>query len=457
MPLYAVVDVETTGGSYQKARLTEVAIYLFDGKEIIKEFSSLINPEQPIPYMITRLTGITDAMVADAPKFYEVAREIVELTEGAIFVGHNAAFDYNFIRHEFKNLGYNFKRPTICTVKMSRKILPGYSSYSLGNLCNSLGISIFNRHRAAGDALATTYLLKLLIDTDAKMINDQVQEIPLIIKDVPEDTGVYYLHDERGHIIYVGKSINMYERILQHFRNQDTSKALEMKNRIASVSYEVTGNELLALLLESIEIKNHKPPYNRAQRRTRYGYSVFTYTNEDGYICFEPGHQTNGHQALASFTSLNNAQNFLYGLIEKHALCQKLCGLYETSSACFHHSIKQCNGACIGLEAPDSYNQRAKRALSDIGFRDPDFYILDKGRTSDEYSVVKVAGGRYCGFGYVDAYLFDYESLDACIRKYEDNRDTRHIIKSYMRKHPGLKVVRCSPKTANYDSEMSIY
>lgn len=448
MPLYAVVDVETTGGSYQNARLTEIAVYLFDGREIVKEFTTLINPEQPIPYMITRLTGITDEMVADAPKFYQIAKQIVEITEGAIFVGHNVSFDYNFIRHEFRSLGYNFKRQTICTVKMSRKILPGYSSYSLGKLCNSLGIEIYNRHRAAGDALATTYLLKLLLETDEDMMCNQVREIPAIIKDVPEDTGVYYLHDENGNIIYVGKSNNMYERIMQHFRNHETSKALEMSNRIASVSFEVTGSELLALLLESNEIKKHRPPYNRAQRRTRYGYSVFTYVDENGYICLSPGHEVNGHVPVASFPSLTNAQNFLYSLMDKYQLCQKLCGLYETRSACFHYTIKQCNGACIGHESPESYNKRAQRALHSIGYDDQDFYIIEKGRTNEEYSVVKIAGGRYTGFGYVDASCFDPESLDGCIRQFEDNRDTRHIIKSYMKKHPRLKVFK--PKA--YDS-----
>lgn len=448
MPLYAVIDVETTGGSYQNARLTEIAVYLFDGKEIVKEFTTLINPEQPIPYMITRLTGITDEMVVNAPKFYQIAKQIVEITEGAIFVGHNVSFDYNFIRHEFKSLGYNYKRPTICTVKMSRKILPGYSSYSLGKLCNSLGIEIHNRHRAAGDALATTYLLKLLLETDEEMMCNQVREIPAIIKDVPEETGVYYLHDENGNIIYVGKSNNMYERIMQHFRNHETSKALEMSNRIASVSFEVTGSELLALLLESNEIKKHRPPFNRAQRRTRYSYSVFTFVNEDGYICFCPGHEVNGYQPLVSFASLTNAQNFLYNLMDKYQLCQKLCGLYETRSACFHYTIKQCNGACIGNESPESYNRRAQKALHSMGYDDQDFYIIEQGRNEEEYSVVKVAGGRYSGFGYIDATCVDADSLDGCIRQYEDNRDTRHIIKSYMRKHPRLKVLR--PKS--YDT-----
>lgn len=442
MPLYAVVDVETTGGSYLKARLTDIAVYLFDGEKIIDEFTTLINPEQPIPYMITKLTGITDEMVVDAPKFYEVARRIVEITESAIFVGHNVSFDYNFIRHEFKSLGFNFKRPTLCTVKMSRKIIPGHLSYSLGNLCNSIGIEIVNRHRAAGDALATTWLLKRLLEVDADQITSQIQEVPQIIKDVPEETGVYYLHDDCGNIIYVGKSNNMYERIQQHFRNQDSSKALEMKNRVASVSYEVTGSELLALLLESDEIKKLKPPYNRAQRRTVYAYSIFSYKNEEGYICFHAGPVLNGNSPLASFPSHQTAEKFLYTLVEKYELCQKLCGLYTTSCACFHFTIRQCKGACIGAESPDSYNHRAQSALKAMGFRDTDFYIIERGRTHDEYSVVKIEAGRYTGFGYVDACSVDPESLDGCIRKFEDNRDTKHIIKSYMRKHPGLKIVK---------------
>lgn len=443
MPLFAVVDVETTGGSYQNARLTEIAIYLFDGNRIVKEFTSLINPEQPIPYMITRLTGITDAMVENAPKFYEIARQIVEITEDAIFVGHNVSFDYNFIRHEFKSLGYNFKKSTLCTVKMSRKIFPGFSSYSLGKLCNSLGIEITDRHRATGDALATTHLLKRLLEADQEYIGNQLQEIPEILKNVPEETGVYYLHDEMGNIIYVGKSNNMYERIMQHFRNQETSKALEMRNHIASVSYEVTGSELLALLLESHEIKRLKPPYNRAQRRTRYSYSVFTYVNNDGYICFYPGHELNGDTPIASFPSLTNAQNFLYMLIDKFSLCQKLCGLYETNTGCFYYTIKQCQGACLNLETPESYNRRAEKALSDIGFKEKDFFLVENGRRDDEYAIVKIAGGRYIGFGFIESSFFDPENIENCIKQYDDNRDTRHIIKSYIRKHPKVKILKC--------------
>jgi len=169
--MYAVVDIETSGGRAQIDRITEIAIYIHDGEKIVEEFSTLINPETFIPPFITRLTGINNDMVATAPKFYEVAKKIVLMTEGRLFVAHNAPFDYRFIQEEFKRLGYNYQRQTMCTVRMSRKIIPGMGSYSLGNLCQTLGITINNRHRAAGDALATTKLLELLLlKTENKLI-----------------------------------------------------------------------------------------------------------------------------------------------------------------------------------------------------------------------------------------------------------------------------------------------
>ena len=169
--MYAVVDIETSGGRAQIDRITEIAIYIHDGEKIVEEFSTLINPETFIPPFITRLTGINNDMVATAPKFYEVAKKIVLMTEGRLFVAHNAPFDYRFIQEEFKRLGYNYQRQTMCTVRMSRKIIPGMGSYSLGNLCQTLGITINNRNRAAGDALATTKLLELLLlKTENKLI-----------------------------------------------------------------------------------------------------------------------------------------------------------------------------------------------------------------------------------------------------------------------------------------------
>lgn len=443
--MYAVIDVETTGGSFVSERLTEIAIYLHDGTRIVDEFSTLINPEQPIPYMITRLTGITNEMVAGAPRFFEVARKIVEMTEGATFVGHNAAFDYNFIRHEFKRLGYNYRKPTICTVKMSRKLLPGKQSYSLGKLCQELGIKIENRHRAAGDALATTRLLELLLQEDRTAIEKQKGDsVPDMIKDVPEETGVYYLHDEHGKVIYIGKSKNIYERLLQHFRNNDTVKAVEMRSRIASVSYEVTGSELIALLLESAEIKKHKPVFNRTQRRSVFSSGLFSYTDDQGYLRLYIGKNLNGHQPVTSFTTHEHARNYLHNLVSKFELCQKLCGLYDTEGPCFHFGIRQCRGACTGIETPESYNRRAEAAIRLSGFNHPDFFIVEKGRSKEEAAVVKIAGGRYIGFGFTDNAGLGVDGLHECISHYDDNRDTRQIIRIYLKKNPRTKILRIS-------------
>lgn len=161
--MFAVVDIETTGGNNKSGKITEIAIYVFNGNEITDSFVSLINPECEIPYFITNITGITNEMVANAPKFYEVARKIVEMTANHIFVAHNVSFDYHFIRKEFKDLGFDFNRKTLCTVKLSRQFIPNHRSYSLGNICSELGIEINGRHRAAGDALATVKLLQLIL------------------------------------------------------------------------------------------------------------------------------------------------------------------------------------------------------------------------------------------------------------------------------------------------------
>ncbi len=161
--MYAIIDIETTGGSAKSSKITEIAVFVHNGQKITGSFTSLINPEQKIPWYITRLTGISNEMVANAPKFYEVAKKIVELTAGKIFVAHNVSFDYSFVKEEFKQLGYDFQRKTLCTVQMSRKLLPGHKSYSLGKLCGDLNIVLNGRHRAAGDARATVELFELLL------------------------------------------------------------------------------------------------------------------------------------------------------------------------------------------------------------------------------------------------------------------------------------------------------
>ncbi len=206
---YAIIDVETTGGDPKRDRITEIAVILFDGQEQINSFTSLVNPQMAISPYITRMTGIDNDMVKDAPHFYEIAKEVVEITQGAVFVAHNVRFDYSFIQKEFRQLGYTFTRPQLCTVKLSRRVIPGLSSYSLGNLCQELQITNERPHRAWADAEATTHLLKLLLDRDeqtsmSQVVAHEISAVKLppnvdksLIDNLPEETGVYYFIDNQ--------------------------------------------------------------------------------------------------------------------------------------------------------------------------------------------------------------------------------------------------------------------
>ncbi len=235
--MYAIVDIETTGGSARTEKITEIAIYLHDGEKITGEFVSLINPERNIPYFITSLTGITNEMVEDAPRFFEIAKTIVELTEGKTFVAHNARFDYSFIRQEFKELGFNFRRNILDTVALSRKLLPGHNSYSLGHICKDMKIGINGRHRAAGDALATTRLFEILLEKDKEvngfrsnlLRNTKISKLnPKLdiskIEKIPDEPGIYYFYNENGDLIYIGKSCDLQQRVATHLSNNTTTQ-----------------------------------------------------------------------------------------------------------------------------------------------------------------------------------------------------------------------------------------
>ena len=452
--MYAIVDIETTGGSARLERITEIAVYVHDGKRIVDEYSTLVNPERNIPYFITALTGISNEMVEDAPRFFEVAKKIVEITEGNIFVAHNARFDYSFIRQEFSMLGYNFKRPLLDTVSLSRKLLPGHKSYSLGNLCKDLGIEIRGRHRASGDALATVRLMELLLEKDSEQKNGGLVKNrkasklhPALdmqkIADLPEEPGIYYFHNESGDIIYVGKSRNLYQRVNTHLSNNTSSREMEMRSMIADISWERTGSELVALLLESAEIKTRKPLYNRAQRRTGFRWGIYSFTDENGYIRFEYRNVKDDAVPLALFSSKENVRAKLEQVIGEYNLCQKLCGMYETTGQCFHRQVSLCRGACCGEEEPGTYNERALQAIDEFVFRERNFFIIDHGRDSEERSAVKIVNGKYAGYGYfnINDMGFGLTAIHDCIRNASDNRDIQVIIKGYLKNHRVEKII----------------
>jgi len=458
--MYAVVDIETTGGSPRSEKITEIAIFIYDGEKIVDEFVSLINPEKPIPYFISALTGITNEMVADAPRFYEIAKRIVEMTEDKIFVAHNVTFDYKFIRSEFKSLGFDFSRNNLCTLQLTRKLFPGHHSYSLGNICKELDIRIKNRHRAAGDAYATVKLLEILIK---KCRDEGTEDLitvsarptlknlhPLLdlnmLNNLPEEAGVYYFRNERNQIIYIGKSKNIRQRILSHLSNNGSKRAIELKESITCIDFEVTGSELVALLIESSEIKKHSPPFNRAQKKKVMHYGLYSFKDASGYINLTIEQTANriNDTPYTCFQNLTDAKASLSRLAERYWLCQKLCGLYETEDACFHYEIRQCNGACIGKESPGVYNNRVTKAIGTFYYDNRNFLIIDQGRNKAERSVIRIENGKYIGFGYLnieESYL-QIDSLLDCIKIFEDNKDIHQIIKTYLNHNHVEKIIR---------------
>lgn len=442
--MYAIVDIETTGGRPGSDKITEIAIVLFDGEKIIREFSTLIDPERKIPYMITQITGIDDKMVRGAPKFYEVAREIFEMTENQLFIAHNVNFDFGFIKSEFESLGGEFKRKKLCTVQMSRKLLPGKRSYSLGNLCVDLGISNKARHRALGDALATTELFKYLLQLDGmtsdnlltpgflKELNTKVNLD--IIQNLPEETGVYYFFDGNDELIYIGKSLNIKSRVISHLGNNTTLKSKKMQTQVCRIEYEITGSELIALLKESDEIKLKQPIYNRSQRRTYYSYGIVQDVNENRCKVLKVEKLHSKSDPLISFSTKQAAKEYLFRLVEKHELCQQISGLYPAGGPCFHFSIKQCKGACAGEESAEEFNYRVQDAVNELSYVHKDFVILDKGRNKNEKGVILVEKGVYKGFGFLNSEekVEHPAQFEEYINHYDDNRDVRQIIRSYL-------------------------
>ncbi len=420
---------------------------------MVDKFISLVNPEREIQPFVVNLTGINSNMLKTAPKFYEVAKRIVEITEDCIIVAHNSQFDYRILRTEFKRLGFGFKRKTLCTVELSKQLIPNQPSYSLGKLTRALGIPVSDRHRANGDAMATVKLFKMLLSKDlekhiiknnvkteiVKRLNDNHRTI---IDALPPVTGVYYIHDENGDIIYIGKSKNIKHRINQHFTNNST-KSKKIQLLAKSVTYEATGSELVALLKESEEIKRNKPLYNRALRRTIFTHGLYSYTDENGYINLKINKTNIDQKPITTFSNMQSAKSFMFKIVESYELCQKLTGIYPTKSNCFKYTIKSCYGACINEEPHEEYNKRVQQLITKNSYENKNMIIIDKGRDIDEKSVIYIENGVFKGLGFYDLnhQITNIDVLESIITPMENNRDTQHIIQSYLRRNKKIKTI----------------
>ena len=455
--LYAIIDIETTGGAAARERITEIAVVLHDGVNIIETFETLINPERSIPQYITQITGISDVMVVNAPKFYEIAKKLVQITEGAVFVAHNVRFDYGFVQEEFRRLGYTYVRKQLCTVKLSRAAFPGLQSYALGNLIKHFNIKVKDRHRALADALATTDIFEKILSKEENhvkttdLINKGIKQNALPegidlqkLHELPETCGVYYLYDKNAEVVYVGKSINIQKRVFEHFKDK-TPKGDKLQG-IWDISYEETGSELVALLLEDFEIKKLKPSINKAQRKTYFPYAIYSFTDEKGYIRFNAikniATVRKKYTVLQEFEKLNDAKGFLKGVAKRFELCEKLMEVQAADGACFYHQIGQCRGACAGAEPAETYNERATEACEHLNTTfETDFFIIDKGRNDRENAVILIENGHFSGFGYADTEGVTFEDFFESVKNMKPSSNSNRIVRQFLAHNKKIKII----------------
>ena len=454
--MYTIIDIETTGNGIKGNKITEISIFKYDGNQIVDEFTSLVNPQCPIPYFITGLTGIDDHMVQNAPVFHEIADAVQHITEGCIFVAHSVNFDYGVIKEEFRQIGVDFNRKKLCTVRLSRKLIPGLRSYSLGKLCSAIQIPLVDRHRARGDAHATVLLFeKLLEQPEAdtifkKFLNARSQEATLpphlpksVFDRIPQKPGIYYFMNQKGEIIYVGKAINLKKRVLGHFYDK-SRKEIQMCSETANIDFKLSGSELVALLMESAEIKRLFPPYNRAQKRMGKQYAIFAYEDRNGITHLAYNTTKGIPNPLKILHNQTECRAYLEEVCKVFSLCPRYCHLQQTASACSHHEINSCEGICRGEEKIDAYNQKVEEAIAHMKMLSSEIRVIqEKGRNENEHAVILIADGIYKGFGFVDTetQLSNLEDVEAFITPQKHTLETESILTQYFLKQNKSKIL----------------
>ncbi|RZJ70219.1 exonuclease domain-containing protein [Flavobacterium sp.] len=451
--MYAILDIETTGGQFNEEGITEIAIYRYDGHEIVDQFISLVNPEIPIQPFVVKLTGINNAMLQSAPKFFEVAKRIIEITEGCIVVAHNTVFDYRVLRLEFRRLGYDFQAQTLDTVDLAQRLIPDMPSYSLGKLARALGIPVADRHRASGDAMATVKLFKMLLDKDLEktiistFIKTEVEKglapkLLDIVDKLPSRCGIYYIHKEDGKIVYIGKSRNIKKRVNQHFTNP-SAKSKKIQLEVFDVTFEETGSELIALLKESAEVKVNKPKYNRSQTKTNLQWALYQETDKNGYMRLVVEKFDANRKEITAFNTIVEAKTTVHRLTQKYDLCPKFTGIDDSKNGCKAHELKTCDGACVGDVSVEEYNSRVEVFLADYTFTSENMIIFDRGRNVSERSAVLIEDGIYKGYAFFD---LNYQVRNSAVLHkilvpMQHNRDTTAIIRMHLRRNPNTKIV----------------
>jgi len=375
------VDLETTGTSPKHHRVIEVGILRVEAGKVVAEYRQLVNPGEPVPPFITSLTGISSAMLVDAPTFDEVALEVAELLEGGLFIAHSARFDYGFLNEEFRRLKIAFSYPYLCTAKLSRSLFPQYRRHNLDSIIERFDLDAGDRHRALDDARVLWQLLQVADKKlGTQMLHEHMQEqvrvrrLPMYVKEemitaLPEDPGVYFFYGKDNDLLYIGKSRKIRTRVRSHFAKDGLSgRGQDMLSKIRRIEFQETAGELGALLLESHLIKERAPVYNVRERERCNLCLVKNSINEHGYETttieyadtLEPDEEKN---VVAIFKTKRQAKTHLVDIAREHTLCPYLLGI-ERNAPCFAAQLEQCNGACEQKERHRHYNRRFKEAFA---------------------------------------------------------------------------------------------
>jgi DNA polymerase-3 subunit epsilon len=444
---YAIVDIETTGGNASGSRITEIAIIIHDGTNIIDRYETLVNPQKNIPLPIFALTGIDNQMVRDAPVFEDISFKIKELLTDRIFVAHNVNFDYSFVRHQLEESGHKWTARKLCTVRAARKIRPGLGSYSLGNLCRSLYIPLENRHRAGGDADATAVLFSRLLEWDldgeiTKMVKNTAQDQrlppnlpPEDFEQLPESHGVYYFYNREKKVIYVGKAINLKKRVASHFSGHKiTPQRQHFLRDIHAISFEVCANELMSLLLECTEIKKLWPTYNRALKRFEPKIGLYRYEARSGHNYLAVGKLSKFQTTIQAFNSFHDGIQILRNLAELYEIDYRFCKycVKEDSDAVRPHDNSNLPDVLL-------HNNKINTAVDYLLSNRASFVIIDKGRTAEERSCIWVENGHFYGMGYIptDEGFTMLSDLKGFITPYSSNQYIMQLINKHAAKYPG--------------------
>ncbi len=441
--MYAIVDIETTGNYASGNRITEIAIRVFDGLTLVEKFDSLVDPCCPIPSFIQTLTGITPELVINAPRFRDIADQVYNMLKDRVFVAHNVGFDHTFVRSMLAEEGYHLNVKKLCTVRLSKKILPGRPSYKLGLLCNGLGIINEARHRAGGDADATVELFRQLLcqDTDQyiyRSLKDHPgasrfpPNVPIEqYQALPECPGVYYFKDQAGRVLYVGKAKNIRSRVNGHFSSGFTTRQKAMfLSRIHSFSFERCGTELMAQILEDHEIKRLWPEMNRSQKQKQERFGLYSFEDQNGYLRLAVEKYKPHASPLCTFFDLTSGLNSLVKIMNAHNLCPRLCYIQQDQSDCHSYLAGKCKGACRREEPAAEYNTRVNGALTYLE-DGPSFAIFGTGLEDAQRSLVLVLKGKVIGMGYIDEAQVEVskpESLKKCITALNESSYTRQLV-----------------------------